>query len=138
MPIAMQPLHLSRNVFGGLALVSVVYWGMQVWQWSAPLQPLQPVAVQQAAGVQSQWAGLLVASQGIAGSVSEPLSQWQLLGVVSTQAEQGIAMLRSPSGEELLVRTGQQLAPGLVLKLVADDFVQVAMPSGQVGQLKVK
>jgi hypothetical protein len=111
---------------------------MQVWQWSAPLQPLQPVVVQQqASAVQSQWASLLQpGSTGSTSSAASTLSQWQVLGIVSTQAEQGIAMMRSPSGEELLVRTGQALAPGLVLQHVSAAAVHVAMPSGQVQQIQ--
>jgi len=135
MPFPPKTLHNQpRTLAAGLVAISLAYWAMQVWQWSAPLQPLQPVVVQQqASAVQSQWASLLQpASPGSKPPVASTLSQWQVLGIVSTQAEQGIAMMRSPSGEELLVRTGEALAPGLVLQQVTDVAVHIAMPGGQV------
>lgn len=128
-----------RTIAAGLVAISLAYWAMQAWQWSAPLQPPQPVVVQQMAAVaQPQWASVLQpAASGSTPSAASTLSQWQVLGIVSTQAEQGIAMMRSPSGEELLVRTGQALAPGLVLQHVSDTAVHISLPSGQVQQIQV-
>jgi hypothetical protein len=140
MPIAIQLTHLSRNLFGGLLVVAVVYWGMQVWQWAAPLQQPQAVVLPTApVAASAQWATLLAPSQHTQNfTASQQLSQWQLLGIVSTQAEQGLAMFRSPSGEELLVRTGQELAPGLVLQQVNDSFIYITIPNGQTQQIAVK
>ena len=139
MNVATHALHIQPRTFAaGLVAISLAYWVMQAWQWSAPLQPPQPVVVvqQQEAVAQPQWASVLLPSASVSTlAPASTLSQWQVLGIVSTQADQGIAMLRSPAGEELLVRTGQALAPGLVLQHVSDTAVHITLPNGQVAKL---
>lgn len=141
MPIATHALHNQPRTFAaGLVAISLAYWAMQAWQWAAPLKPPQPVVVvqQQAAVAQPQWASVLQPAASGSTPAASTLSQWQVLGIVSTQAEQGIAMLRSPAGEELLVRTGQSLAPGLVLQHVSDTAVHISLPNGQTQQILAK
>lgn len=127
-----------RNLVVGIVAVSLAHWAMQAWQWSAPLQSPQPVVLQQQEVVaQAQWTSVLLPpASGSTPAPASTLSQWHVLGIVSTQAELGIAMLRSPAGEELLVRTGQSFAPGLVLKYVTDTAVHITLPNGQTQQIQ--
>jgi hypothetical protein len=112
------------------ASVSVLFWWMQVWQWSGTLtQPVEVTLFHTAAQTtEGNWARLFtgaLTTQGLASASVPQWTGWQLLGVVSSHSGAGIAMLVSPAGEELMVRTSEALLPGVYLLEVHDQHVLI-------------
>jgi hypothetical protein len=123
---------ILQTTLGLFVLIGMVFWYMQALQWSSPLT--KPVAVTPlntpSAAQMGQWQQLLMgvaapATHNLEGATNTQWAQWQLLGVVSSEAGFGIAMLANPAGEELLVRTLEALLPGIFLLEVHDQHVLV-------------
>jgi len=128
MPSRLLNPFTPQSALALAAIVSVLFWWTQVWQWSGALT--QPVAVT-LTNVTAQttvvnWERLLTSTTQGPASAGEPQwSGWKLLGVVSSDSGAGIAMLANPTGEELLVRTSEALLPGVFLLEVHDQHVLV-------------
>jgi hypothetical protein len=135
---------LSKATLALFVLVCMLFWLMQVLQWSSPLT--KPVAVtQHKIPNQSQgvsWQRLLTdavpPTRGSADTTRQQWAQWQLLGLVSSQSGSGFAMLVNPMGEELLVRTSDALLPGVYLLEVHDQYVMVGASLQDAVTLKQK
>lgn len=134
-----QHAPYGLRVWGLIALVSCVFWGMQVWQWSGPMTSPAPVVVSRPVVSQvapALWAPLLLTGAS-APNPNSTVSQWKLLGVVSGQGGTGLAMLVSPSGDELMARNGDTVAPGLVLLQVHADRVLLGADEQSATQLSM-
>lgn len=145
--LALRRPNSSRPRYGASALgmvlvLSMMYWVMQIWQWSAPLTTPAPVVLNNPTAAQEareQWAQLFEPGTLLTNSnnTTNSASQWKLLGIVSAHSGKGIAMLSSPSGEELLARSGENLAPGLVLQQVHDDHVLLGADAQSTHKLSI-
>jgi hypothetical protein len=113
-----------------LAATVAAYWG---WRWLGPTSGPRlaaPVAVSSAPGIEAAHLfGRPAGGGGTAGPMAAPSAgarEIRLLGVFAGRDGRGQALVRSGSQPARLVRSGQEIEPGLVLASVEPNAIVIS------------
>ena len=124
-------LRLVTGLVWALAAASAVYWGLRA---SEPTQAVvlpdatSPAPTGDASARQTAIAGLLGAPQSMASTAERPgpAERFALLGVISSLAGQGAALIAADGKPARPFVVGAEIAPGYLLKAVGPREAMLA------------